>query len=491
MRENKKPDYSWQDRCAAAVVQNFKETLLSGTSHFVQSPTATGKTQAANKIIIAFTSEFGSDGMSSLVVGTAKVARQHRESFVKECGAKPIGNGKQPNFNGCPMDSAYFLIPTKDKDGSAAYHLVYIGTYQSFYADARRVSKGRPSALMRGRSRLLVFDECHLGGSNEHNKSMKLIFDVFKPEAKIYISATLQTVSEELLGPMAGHIFHHSYADAYAAGLLNEVMIREVEIGGSAVIGDAAAAVNMNPDDLQELSFDRLTDLAEECQRQKVEFDADAIDRLNHDLMKGMIHLYFSEHAGEQAIFYVSSIERARQMRVHWRMAEHRFGKKFPAAALHSKMDESAGDKIVDEFRAGKITALFVVGMLQEGFKIQMSAHEETRPKMIVKEPLAVKAEWAEEIVRLKTDKRFSDDEIAVSLSQRFEVAFDRNMLPEIILGKHADRTFKERADLLNSMGFQTSEGLPWTSDLALAFLFDQEFRRARIGGASIFGFFD
>lgn len=209
--------HRWQLECCT-----FLNTCLMTSDHaYIQAPTGTGKTFA----IALHGEQAPFVGYRMIIVGTAKVAKQHRKSLI-EFGFTPVGD--------------------TDFDSPAGHRWI-VATWQGVAVNPKNYERDMPGAL-------LYFDEAHLGGSNEINKSYKKIVSALKPLKRVMISATTNVVSEKLLGKREGFSFVYTMSQAYEDDLLNTVHMIEVETGVSATVARIESAFGRNMEEIEELT---------------------------------------------------------------------------------------------------------------------------------------------------------------------------------------------------------------------------------------------
>lgn len=322
----------WQNR----AVETAREYLIKDDKEhmYLCAPTGTGKSRAIFEII----EQVPVPGTHYLTVGMGAIVIQHRNSFISY-GCKLLSEDDE---------SEVLVTPEGNK--------IVIETWQTLASQARRFVPVDECGY-------LIFDECHVGGASEDNISFPAIRAHFQPKKLIYVSATIQSANEILLGTKNGHVFTYSMSEAYQDGLLNPVHLVEVHSGTEGRIARIENAHGKNIEQLEVLSSNDLNDLAAQLAGIKVSLTEDSVQRIiehRHDVMIG---LYADKHRGQQAIFFSPTIEAAEA-------ACERFNKKMGKAArgdvIHSDRRDSSD--IVARFLGGGIRVLFVVGMLQEGF---------------------------------------------------------------------------------------------------------------------------
>ena len=336
------PMRKWQRNGVTAARQIL---LTEGKPHlYASAPTGSGK----SRYMFEVGERLSVDGLRVIVVGMGAVVDQHRAAFL-EMGCISVGDND---------DAADFDTP-------AGYRF-RITTWQGLARAA-----GRGDSL--GPVGILFFDECHMGGSGEDAVSIPLIINTFKPEKKVYVSATTQTANETLLGVKAGHFYRYSCAEAYEDGILNPVDLVEVHTGVNARIALIEGATGKNVQDLQELEEDNLHALAEKFADLGVDIEGsmNEIVKARHD---AMILLYLERHVGQQAIFFSPNIDAADKAvgrfnsRVRRMVANGKIESQPLAQVCHSKVTNC--DDLIAQFRSGGTKVIFVVGMLQEGFDL-------------------------------------------------------------------------------------------------------------------------
>lgn len=324
--------YRWQ----ASAVSCAKTTLIEEAKPhmYMCAPTGTGKSRAIFEIIEAL----AVPGTHYLMVGMGAIVRQHRNSFLSY-GCRLIAETDDANI---------MITPSGQR--------IVIETWQTLMSYARCAVDVEPCGF-------LLFDECHLGGASEGNLSFPVIKTYLMPEKMVLISATTQSANEQLLGQKAGHTFIYSLAEAYEDGLLNPVELVEVHSGTLGTIARVESAYGKSIEQLEVLSDSDLQTVAEKLSNKNVALTQESVRRVVEHRHDVMIDLYRSKHLGQQAIFFSPSIEAAEA-------ACGRFNRKATGSAhaqfVHSDRKDSGN--MIDQFRAGRITVLFVVGMLQEGF---------------------------------------------------------------------------------------------------------------------------
>lgn len=324
-----KQNWNWQNRALKAIQKH------TGKHFWVDAPTGTGKTNLIYKVI-----EKGTQGTNSIImVGLDSVVTQHRDRFVS-LGVKPLYDDP---------DCAVF----ETKKGNT----VTIATWQGLY-------RFEEKPLLK--VDYLFFDECHLGGSSEDNKSFPAIIERFKPKKKVYLSATTFLANEELLGKKEGNCFKYTVTEAYDDGLLNPVDLVEVQVGQRVDITAIEQSLGRNVEKIQEFSDDDLMSLAKKMKDQKVILDAESFKQLAADRAEAMMRIYLEKHAGEPAIFYATNISRAGAALRKFKSLCRANRVSISAATAHSR--ETNFGEVINDFRDGKIMVIFVVGMLQEGF---------------------------------------------------------------------------------------------------------------------------
>jgi superfamily II DNA or RNA helicase/uncharacterized protein YecE (DUF72 family) len=329
------PLYRWQK----AALQDTHEVLGRSDHLYVSAPTASGK----SRYMFEAGESLDVPGERVIVVGMKQIVAQHRESFI-EFGCTPVEESDE-----CET----FLTPRG--------HLVTITTWQG-------LNKKDPRHIA-----ILMFDECHIGGSGDDATTIPSIFEKFTPTKRIYISATTQTANENLLGKKAGHLYRYSYAEAYEDGVLHPVDLVEVHTGINAqIVKNIEDDTGKNMSDIEELTSNGLDELSRDLEGKSVAYGRNAaeIAEMLRNVMwqrhKEMIELYLHRHPGEQAIFFSPNIEAAERAKEVFNSRARRKGVGVHAHVCHSRVDDP--DAVIRRFRSGEIKVVFVVGMLQEGF---------------------------------------------------------------------------------------------------------------------------
>jgi superfamily II DNA or RNA helicase len=326
------PLYPWQSR----AVEFARDLLIRQAANhmYLCAPTGAGKALAAFAIIETLKVE----GVHYVTVGMTPIVEQHRAAFVSY---------------GCQLVSA---TANSEELRTPSGQRVVIETWQALYARARR-------GVAAERTGLLIIDECHVGGSNAKNVSFAKIKAYLAPAKLVNVSATPQTAAEKLLGAKADHSFVYTMGAAYRDGLLNPVDMVEVHTGTVGKIAKLEKVLATDMEQLETLSAADLHDLAKRMRAKDVAIVETSVSRIVEHRHEVMIDLYLQRHLGEQAIFYTPSIQAAEHAAARFNA---KAGERARALALHSELSDPS--ELIAAFRAGRVNAMFVVGMLQEGF---------------------------------------------------------------------------------------------------------------------------
>lgn len=341
----------WQGKAKDFLTSLYKRGATHG---YVQAPPGSGKT-----ILMAqFGDSLEDEGTRVIVVGKAKLVRQHHDRFRNDLGFTPL-----------------FEEDERSVLKSPAGHLWIVETWQAM-ARAEQTGSGKFDF---DKTVLLYLDECHIGGSNDDNVSFKRVVSLLNPKFKVYVSATSGIVSESLLGRRKGHTFLYTMSEAYKDGILHPVVLAEYHTGTRATIEriqKVEAVTKSNMAQLQELDREHLAKLASDLRYLKVDV-AGMVNKIVTHRFRSMISVYFEAHLGEHAIFFCPNIDAANAA-VDWfnlranKARKHSFksfdGKQYPFRAFAAHTGVAAHKDIIDSFEQGKIPVLFVVGMLREGF---------------------------------------------------------------------------------------------------------------------------
>lgn len=334
--------HRWQDRGVKFVL----DLLSTSTYCYVQAPTGCGKT-----IFICLIGEaLPEAGTRMIIVGTSKVARQHRDTLKGDFGFTPLSDDD---------DNPDFTSPNGNR--------WIVTTWQGAAANPEKFKRENQPCTV------LFFDEAHLGGSNANNKSYRKIEAALAPIKRVQVSATTNVASETLLGKRKDHSYVYTFTEAMHEDLLNPVNMRVIETGNRVVIEQIEAAFGKSMEEVEE----SLPELARAMKRRNVviprvfmnpetkeEIEATESAKLiiahRHN---AMIDLYLKNHAGESAIFWSPNIPAADA-------AAKEFASRsdIPCTSIHSK--QVLRDDLIDQFEQGFIKVIFAVGMLQEGFNM-------------------------------------------------------------------------------------------------------------------------
>lgn len=324
----------WQTAAYSAA-----ETILitENKGHmYVQAPTGSGK----SRFMFEVCEHLPVEGVRVIIVGLSNIVIQHRDSFL-EMGCKPVSYGE---------DTDTYFTPSGNT--------VIITTWQTY----------RNTCETMNNVAVVLFDEVHLGGTRAENKSYRKIMNR-SPSKFLFVSATIQNVSEELLGPKEDHTYIYTMAEAYEDGILNEVSLVEVHTGTKALIAKAEKTFGKNIEDLEVIEEFDIQGLAKSLRKRKVGIDMKDVALLKKLLINrhiAMMEIYFAQHAGQAAIFYTPSIAMAVEASLIFNKMSEDLGHDIDSSAVHSQ-DHLYADEIKG-FRTGKPKVLFVVNMLQEGF---------------------------------------------------------------------------------------------------------------------------
>jgi superfamily II DNA or RNA helicase len=355
----------WQTEAKEHFLRSFS---LGHDYEYIQAPPGTGKTA-----LMALSGEEASvSGTRVIVVGKAKLVKQHREKLV-EYGWKPVAEGEENASFASPAGFTWIVV-----------------TWQA----AARAALKEPRKFTTEPCGILYFDECHLGGSNDSNVSFPRIVHNLQPAKRVYVSATSNIASETLLGARRGHIYVYPMSRAYADGLLNPVVMNEIHTGVRAQIRLIEGQYGHDFEDLQGMSSrdlnrlrrknneqirgeslvgDDLHDLAIQMRDKGVEIEESGIERIILNRYKSMIAVYFAKHVGESAIFFCTDIEWANKAADWFNARAMKLGRDLRSFAVHTEADEF--EQRIADFELPvtdpyHIPVLFVVGMLQEGFDL-------------------------------------------------------------------------------------------------------------------------
>jgi superfamily II DNA or RNA helicase len=327
----------WQKEALEAVDRILR---IEQKPHvYVSAPTGSGKTfflhHASEQAI--------GDGINIIIVGMNQIVEQHQDKFV-EFG-----------YTVDPIDPDIYVSPTGRK--------VRITTWQTLYSEI----KHNPSYVLNR----LMFDECHLGAAHEDSVSIPAILNFYRPMEIINVSATIQAAEEKLLGQKEGHTYTYSLTDAYHDGIINDVMMLEVETGLRLKIEEFQNTTGQNFQEIETREADSLEELAKICKRDGIGVNLvesrNAIVKARH---MEMIALYFKlfSHTNKQAIFFCPQIADAEFAAREFNKYAQRYGIKKFGGAAHGKTSHAL-NRIAD-FKNKTLDAIFVVGMLQEGFDL-------------------------------------------------------------------------------------------------------------------------
>jgi superfamily II DNA or RNA helicase len=325
----------------------LQQTLIDqGKEHaYICAPTGSGK----SRMMFESCERLPVKGTRIIIVGRAKIMRQHRKSF-QGYGCTPVSDA---------ADCAEFVSPSG--------HRLLIITWQGLRSSPDKYLHLLPVAY-------LYFDECQLGGTQagmeEEDKartSYGIILTKFQPEKRINVSATTQAVNESLLGPKAGHFYRYKLSDAYENGYLNQVDMIEVHTGIRAKIKPLEDAFGQNFERLEEMTSAELEGLAWKLKDRVVDVSRiEAVKRIVQHRHDSMMEIYFKDHAGDQALFFCSNIEAANEAASRFNSFALKHGLGLRSYSVNSEDD--GHDDTITRFENGDIKVLHVVGMLQEGF---------------------------------------------------------------------------------------------------------------------------
>jgi superfamily II DNA or RNA helicase len=239
----------------------------------------------------------------------------------------------------------------------------------------------------------LTVDEIHLGGSGEKSQTLPNIRKNFKPKKRIFVSATIQTVSENNLGaPIKANTYVYKMSEAMLDDILQPVDLVEVQTGTRLKFERDVAAIEAETgEDIEVTTKSNARaktkvivgdDLEDAAAQMRDEYCGHLNNRIN-DIVKhrheAMMQVYLAKHCGQQALFFCPRVgsegvygakDAAARFNSLARRTCVRAGKKTPrAASIYANgMPEGEIATTIAEFKAGNIEVLFVVGMLQEGF---------------------------------------------------------------------------------------------------------------------------
>lgn len=337
------PLREWQEDAAT-----FSEALPEIHAYY-QSPAGSGKTRAMVNIGEACTQP----GTRILIVALTNIVTQHREVLLS-LGFQPTENAKE------------FISPAGNK--------WIVTTWQAVARNPKKYTK-EPCAY-------LFLDEAHLGCSKADNVSIRRVIKEVPHHRRAAFSATISTIAEAIWGRREGHTYVYRMDTAYEAGILHDVNIIEVETGLKVDVAKVKKIEEIfgKPfEEIEEMEANTLALLATKIVNSKtplvmpsrtpnpatpVEVVAVATARnIIRNKHACLISIYMAKHRNEQAIFFCPNIGVA-----DWACETFNKRRRGSARAVHIHNPTRADD--IAAFKAGTLRALFVVGMLQEGFNM-------------------------------------------------------------------------------------------------------------------------
>lgn len=349
------PNWGWQDDAFKWAEAHFEQAGHG----YLNAPMATGKTRVAFRISEAV----GGPGTRITVVGQRNLAQQHAATYVEDLKAA-----------GDRFAGTWLRTPQRHD------HLVT--TWQALAAALSKAPSKRDPRL--NDIAFIIFDETHMGGTGGSNTSWKKIRKEGAPNKVLYVSATLNAVSEPLLGARVDHEYVYHLKQAYDDGILHPVELIQLDCGLDAEIREIIDRIG--PDNyeraedgdgtaggLRVVNASSALDMRDKLEAANTKVipasDVERIFEIACERGEAMVIHYLRHHAGESVIFFMPNVRVAAHIqRFLSNQAMIRLRQPFVAHLVTGTVEDQAA--LIDDFKNKKATAVVAVQLMCEGFDL-------------------------------------------------------------------------------------------------------------------------